>query len=198
MKLHEHRIVGLGCAALLLYCIVGIAQAQAAPLWDQDQLTWVNPTQCVDGSPITACPLTGIRIQTAATATAATWTLVTDAAPTAQAFLVTGLSAGPHCYRLISLSATANSSATTPVCTTTVTPTPNPPSGLTVDAPTAFNVRPNLQRFVFERGASVGTIRLGSACDATRCVEGGYCAISRPSRVVPRPAQGTVLLAHCA
>jgi hypothetical protein len=68
----------------------------------------------------------------------------------------------------------------------------------TVTDPIAYNVVPNLQRFVFEHGSRAGTIRIGAACDEARITADGYTAISRPSQVIPRPAAGTVLVAKCA
>ena len=84
-------------------------------------------------------------------------------------------------------------------CKTNVEPSgpPNPPTNLTVVETTAYNVRPNYQRFAFERGTRAGTIRLGAACDESRVTAEGYMVISRPSQVVPRPQSGVVLVARC-
>lgn len=81
--------------------------------------------------------------------------------------------------------------------TVTVNKVPSPPTDTTVIETTAYNVVPNLQRFTFERGSRVGTVKLGAACDEARATSDGYSVISRNSQVNPRPATGTVLVAKC-
>lgn len=123
----ELRIVGIFAALLLLTCIAGIAQAQTQP-WDTNVISWVAPTQCSTGEPVSACPVTGYRLEQSPTATGA-YTTVATVAATASTYSHTGVTAGQHCYRAFSNSANGDSSASNVVCKTNVKPVgpPNPP-----------------------------------------------------------------------
>lgn len=199
MKMFEKH-VGLFCLTIALLCIADAAKSQAIP-WDTDVVTASAPTTCSDGSALSFCTITGYRVQVSATATATgVFTDVPGDVSTPNK-VITGVSAGAHCYRYIALSANGSSVPSNVACTTTVkpTPTPNPPTGLTVDNPTAYNVVPNLKRFVFERGTKYeGFVKTGAACDKTRSVGDGLYVIARLNMVSPRPAPGTVLVAHCS
>jgi hypothetical protein len=190
----EHRIVGILALALGALCITGIAKAQQA--WDTNQLQWGAPLTCTSGQPIANCPVTGYRVERAASQTGTFATVATSATTS---YTHTSAAAGVNCYRVIALSASGNSAPSNVACKTNVQPSgpPNPPTNLTVVETTAFNVKPNLQRFAFERGTKAGTIRLGAACDESRVTSDGYTVISRPSQVIPRPQTGVVLVAKC-
>jgi len=192
--MNDHRYVRAFCLALGLLCLAGIAQAQQA--WNENRLTWSAPTTCTSGQPIANCPVTGYRIERASSQTGAFAALGTSQTTS---YTHTGALAGVNCYRVVALSASGNSVPSNVACKTNVEPSgpPNPPTNLTVVETTAYNVRPNLQRFAFERGSRAGTIRLGAACDESRVTADGYMVISRPSQVVPRPQSGVVLVARC-
>ena len=192
--MNDHRYVRAFCLALGLLCLAGIAQAQQA--WNENRLTWSAPTTCTSGQPIANCPVTGYRIERASSQTGAFAALGTSQTTS---YTHTGALAGQNCYRVVALSAAGNSVPSNVACKTNVEPSgpPNPPTNLTVVETTAYNVRPNLQRFAFERGSRAGTIRLGAACDESRVTADGYMVISRPSQVVPRPQSGVVLVARC-
>jgi hypothetical protein len=194
MKLSEHRIVGILALALMALCMTGIAQAQQA--WDENRISWMAPTTCTSGHPIANCPVTGYRVERAASQTGTFATVATSATTS---YTHTSAAAGVNCYRVIALSASGNSAPSNVACKTNVQPSgpPTPPTNLTVVETTAFNVKPNLQRFAFERGTRAGTIRLGAACDESRVTSDGYTVISRPSQVIPRPQTGVVLVAKC-
>jgi hypothetical protein len=120
-------------AALILFAaLLGTALAQPAPKWNEDRLTWRAPTQCADGSPRSACPLTGYRIERAASATATTWTTVATTGPALTTFLIGGRTPGRHCYRVIALAAT-NSRPSNVACSVTVAPPPSPPALEAID-----------------------------------------------------------------
>lgn len=122
----EHRLVGVLAAALFLLCLTGIVRAQTQP-WDTNVLTWTAPTTCSTGEPISACPVTGYRIEQSATATGIFTTVA--AVGTVLTYSHTGVSAGQHCYRVISLAATSESMPSNVACKTNVKPAgpPNPP-----------------------------------------------------------------------
>jgi len=192
--MNDHRYVRAFCLAIGLLCLAGIAQAQQA--WNENRLTWGAPTTCTSGQPIANCPVTGYRIERASSQTGAFAALGTSQTTI---YTHTGALAGQNCYRVVALSASGNSVPSNVACKTNVDPSgpPNPPTNLTVVETTAYNVRPNYQRFAFERGTRAGTIRLGAACDESRVTAEGYMVISRPSQVVPRPQSGVVLVARC-
>lgn len=157
---------------LLLAAIGGTAHGQALP-WNHDRVSWLAPTTCDNGDPISACPVTGYRVETATTATATTWTARGTTAANVLTLTVTGLTPGPHCYRVIAL-ASVNSAPSTVACATTTPPAPNPPVLQTIDT-VAFNVVKRLDRFAY---VPVGSVPLGTACDATQTIDGFH--------VVPR------------
>jgi hypothetical protein len=114
-------------APLILFLgFLGDAPAQPAPKWNEDRLTWTAPTQCADGSPRSACSLTGYRIERAASTTATTWNTVGLTGPAVTTFLVGGLAPGRHCYRVIALAA-RNSGPSNVACKMTVAPPPPSP-----------------------------------------------------------------------
>ena len=187
-------IPGLFCLALGVWLIcASIAKAQA---WDQNVLTATPPTTCTTGEPVSACPVTGYRFERSATATG-TFTRVIE--QTGPVYTHTVTASGQNCYRVIVTSANGDSAPSNVVCKTNTRPVgpPNPPS-LTVTSPTAYTVRPNLQRFAFERGSKYpGVVRVGAACDESRTVGDGYYVVARLNMVSPRPPAGTVLVAKC-
>lgn len=185
-------------SAFALLC-AGLANAQTQP-WNENRISFTPPTTCTTGEPISACAVTGYRVERSATTTGP-FTAV--GSPTGSPFIHTGAVAGLNCYRVIAISANGESapSLVTPsACKTNVRPVgpPSPPTNTTVVEPIAYNVKPDYQRFAIVRGARAGTIRLGAACDEARVTADGYSVISRPSQVQPRPAAGTVLVARCA
>lgn len=185
--------------AFALLCLAGVSYAQTAPEWNEDRVRWAAPTTCNTGVPIAACPVTGYRVQTAATQTSATWSNLADVPATQLTYMVTNVAPGNHCYRVLSISAAGVSSASSVSCTVTVQPLPGPPTNVTVDDPIAYDVRPNESTFAFERGRAVGTAKLGAACDEARRIAGDYYALERPGRVaLTRTPRSAALVAHCS
>jgi hypothetical protein len=192
-RIHPAAVLAI---ALGLLCITGIVNAQTA--WNTNTITWAPSVGCTSG-PATGCPVTGYRVERAASQTGTFAAVGTASSPP---FIHTSAAAGLNCYRIIALSAVGNSAPSTVTaasCRTNVEPSgpPNPPTDVRVIETTAFNVKPNYQRFAFERGTKAGTIRLGAACDESRVTSDGYTVISRPSQVIPRPQTGVVLVAKC-
>jgi len=159
----------LSLFVFLLMAACGQAFAQAA--WDTDILTWTAPTQCTDSTLVSNCPVTGYDVQTAATATAATWALVGSVASTLRTRTVTGLAPGPHCYRVIAKSANGNSVPSNVSCVTTVKPTspPNPPVLSTVDTVAYRLDMGYTNQFRLVR---IGTMPLASPCVTTSTAMG--------------------------
>lgn len=117
------KYVGRFCIGMLLLLAMCV-KAEAQTAWDTNILNWVAPTQCVDNTPITNCPVTGYRIEQSATATGTFTTLISVG--TVLTYSHTGVSAGQHCYRLIALSNSGNSDPSNVACRTNVRP-PSPP-----------------------------------------------------------------------
>jgi len=193
----DHRFIGALALVLFVSCVVGIARAQTQP-WDTNVLAWLGPTTCSTGEPITSCPVLGYRVERSATTTGTFTTVATNV--TALTYIHNGAVAGQNCYRVIALSAAGDSLPSNVACKTNVRPAgpPNPPTNLTVTAPTAYDVRPNETTFAFDRGRAVGTAKLGAACDETRSTGNGFYALERPSRVtLTRNPRSTALVAQC-
>jgi hypothetical protein len=188
----------LATLALLVVSLCISAAASAQQAWDTNVLSWTAPTTCTSGQPIANCPVTGYRIERAATPTGAFAAVGTSPSTT---FTHLSAAAGQNCYRAIAMSAKGDSGPSTPpFCKTNTPPSgpPNPPTNLTVVDPIAFEVRPNEQTFAFDRGRAVGTIKLGSACDEERTTGGGFFALERPSRAhLTRQPRSVALVAKC-
>lgn len=124
MKSFFDNIVGRFCLLIVLLCGWGLAEAQT---WDTNKLDWVAPTQCTTGEPVSACPVTGYRVERSATATGTYTTLATLG--NVLTYTHTGAAAGQNCYRVIALSASGNSDPSNVSCKTNTKPAgpPNPP-----------------------------------------------------------------------
>jgi hypothetical protein len=190
------RLVMASTVIVALLCVVGVARAQSAQ-WDTNTFGWTAPTTCTSGVPVSNCPVTLYKVERAATATGVYAAVGTS---TSTQFTHTGAVAGGNCYRVIASSAKGDSVPSASLCFTNTPPSgpPSPPSNLTIIEPIAFTVRPDYGRFAFVRGTKAGMARIGANCDESRVTADGYTAISRPRyAVLPRPAEGTVLVAKC-
>jgi hypothetical protein len=171
-------------------------------------VNFTTPATNTDGTPLT--DLASFKVLWGASAS--TLTNSKSVPSPASSYTVTGLGNGTWFFASRAVNAAGVESdnsnvvsavVSVPVVTSSKTVTvdvqtkPGAPQ-TTVTDPIAYNVVPNLQRFVFEHGSRAGTIRIGAACDEARVTSDGYTAISRPSQVIPRPAAGTVLVAKCA
>lgn len=167
----------IALAALLLACLLpSLAFSQTTPKWNERTLTVTPAATCSDGSPLSDCPITDYRIETAASCTAIVWELVTEIPATQLTYRVTGLTAGPHCYRGKSkyggLYTVAG--AIVPASLATVTPpAPNPP-GVTTSDVVAYEYKPTTKTFAF-----VGYAPKGSQCGPQLMVmsAGTYCRL---------------------
>lgn len=187
------RLVGILALALLALCATGIAQAQA---WDANIITITPPTACTTGQPVTACPVTGYRIERSATQNG-TYAAVTTLPPTQLVYVHAGVAEGQNCYHVIATSALGDS-ATETRCRTNTRPVGPPTApGFTVTSPTAYTVRPDYQRFAFVKSTRWGSAKLGAACDESRTTGDGFYVVSRLNMVTPRPPAGTVVVAKC-
>lgn len=123
MKLFTNRPNGGQTLALAILLMVAATLAQAQT-WDTNTLNWVAPTECVDNTPVSNCPVTGYRVERSATATGTFTTLATLGV--VLTYNHTGASAGQNCYRVIALSNSGNSDPSVVACKTNVRP-PSPP-----------------------------------------------------------------------
>lgn len=138
--------------------------AQAPIPWNEDRLTWVLATTCQDGSPASACPLTGIRVETA-TAAAGPWSALATVAGTATSYTRTNTPLGTNWYRLVVLSAEGNAISAS-VSVVTRAPLPNPPVLTVAEVVAGINMAP-LYRINADgtRGTVVlGFMPTGKAC----------------------------------
>jgi hypothetical protein len=115
--------------------------------------------------------VTGYRVERSATATGSFATVGTSTTTT---YTHQSAAAGQNCYRVIAISTTGESVPSNVACKTNVEPAgpPNPPTNVTIAATTVYEVRPNLQRFTFERGNILRGVsaKIGNGCDESRCV----------------------------
>lgn len=194
------RAVTIAVLLFVLAMVASVAHAQTA--WDTNTLAWDAPTACTSGQPIANCAVTSYRIERSATATGAFAALGTSTTTT---YTHQSAAAGQNCYRVIAISATGESVPSNVACKTNTQPDgpPNAPTNLRTISTTVYNVKPNLQKWAFERGAKVpgAIVKAQSACDEDRCVtdsrEGNFCVVSRLTQITPRPAEGSVLMALC-
>lgn len=71
-------------------------------------LTWITPTQCEDGSPLTECPISGYEIYMGASPTGSTYIKRAESPPaTATTQTLLNISPGQRCFFMKSLSGTA-------------------------------------------------------------------------------------------
>jgi hypothetical protein len=180
---------------ILALALAGTAHAQTA--WNADTVSWEAPTTCNDGTPISNCPVTGYRVETAASKAATTWTLVTTTAANVLTANATGLTAGPHCYRVIATSAFGNSAATVQGndCPVAVPPTPGPPGNVRTVETTVFNLRQKGREVLL--GSAVGTVNLDTICGKVPFVENHYTVARSNVRFTTPQTAGTVLVAKC-
>jgi hypothetical protein len=103
----------------------------ASAQWNVNEVTWVAPTQCINGQPITACPVESYQIERSDTATG---TYVLAGTSTSLTFRHTVAVAGPTCYRVRSVGASgASDPSSPPFCLTNTAPpppVPNPPTNV--------------------------------------------------------------------
>jgi hypothetical protein len=116
------KLVMRTAVAVWFLCIAGIAQAQQA--WDTNLVSWEAPTLCVNGLPVSQCPVTGYRVERAPSSSG---TFAQVGTSTGLTFTHTGAAAGVNCYRIIALSVTGNSGPSMVACKTNTAPIPPSP-----------------------------------------------------------------------
>ena len=150
---------------VLLFC----AQAMAG----EAQLTWTAPTQNTDGTPLT--DLAGFKIYLGTTQGGPYPVSVDIPDPLATSFTVPNLTEGTTYYFV---STAYNSAATVQesdfsneVSKLIPFKVPNPPSMLTVQDLTVYNVIKQVDKFVL---LAAGTVPAGTPCDPSQVVNGHY------------------------
>ena len=191
------KLIQRTAIAVFLLCVAGVAQSQTQP-WDTNIATWVAPTTCSTGEPITACPVTGYRVERAPS-TNGTYATIASAV-TGLTYTHAGVTAGQHCYRIIAQSNAGDSVPSNVVCKTNVRPAgpPSPPTNLRVVETVVYNLRQSGRDVLL--GSAVGSVPLATAC-------GGYPVVeSQPTvRAVARSnvhlrewvPEGAPLVAKC-
>lgn len=158
-------------AFLCLLFLAPLANAQTNLKWNEDQISWSGPTVCADGSPITDCPVTGYRVETAKSCTATTWSLAGTTAANVLTFKATNLTAGLNCYRVKAQSAGGDSAASATTSATATPPLPGTPTNVTVSDVVAYEIRENAQGVLV--ASRIGIVPAGSLCSQeTREVSG--------------------------
>lgn len=191
------RICLLASVAALALC-ASMSEAATVPV------SWTPPTTNTDGSAIAASgpgSLTSYRVEYGTCVGGAFGTKageVTRAAPATGTTL--NLQPGTTCVRVFVSNTFAKESAASNVSAKVIdSPTPSPPTNLTVADATAYDIRPNESTFAFDRGRPVGLAKLGAACDEMRTTGASFYALERPSRVkLSRAPRSVALVAKCA
>lgn len=169
-------------------------------------LSWLAPTQNVDGSPLTN--LAGFKVYQALTAAGTlTATPIVISSPTAVTYGITGLSPATYFWAMTAFNASGVESVQTAAvskavtlptatasATVTVTTKPNPPTLVTVST------------FAYEFKNStvtrmVGTVPLNTACGKFASSKWGstFYEVPLESVALSKPvADGTVIVAECA
>lgn len=164
-------------------------------------LTWTNPTTNIDGTPAT---LSGNRVYTGTSAAALTQAASLIIAATTYSF--SGLTPGVHYFAVsavdggaesdksvvVSKTIAAGASATNSAAFDMLAP-PNPPSGLVVTVPTAYNL---IKLFGATYAYSVGSVPLGTSCGAVKA-KGFYTVPASGVTLKRRPLSQT-FVAKCA
>lgn len=179
------------------------------PIRGSAQLQWTAPTRNTDGSPLTN--LSGYRLHYGTIATDLVNT-VQIASPTTTTYTVGNLNAGTYHFGVRALassgaeSALSNivskvvaASAETRAATRTVTittPQPEPPVLQVVDA-RVFNATPDYSLLAFRAGKQYGTVALGTRCDETKPVSGGWFPIPSGSVRWASSARTAFPIAKC-
>lgn len=148
-------------------------------------LQWTAPTRNTDGTTLTT--LAGYRISYGLSATALT-NAIQVASPTTVSYIVENLDPGTWHFGVRAYTTTGAesdlSNIVSKVATTTtetrastrdvvVTPKPEPPVLQVVDN-RVFNATPDYSLLAFRAGKQYGTVALGTKCDQTRPVSGGW------------------------
>lgn len=195
-KLNPKKTIYVLTAILLLLLLDGRAWAQEIR-WNEDKIDWTPPTQCADGSPLTDCPTTGYRIETASSPTATDWTVVTTVDASVTTYKTTGLSAGQHCYRIITLSQDRESVPSNVACDLASAPAPAPATLETIDT-VAHEVGYDWRKFRFVLGNPIGTVPLGTKCHETFRIKGtNYYQVNREHVSFDKRSSSAVIVAKC-
>lgn len=146
--------------------------------WDTNITTWNWDGSCG----IATC--TGFELQHSTTATG-NWVPLASLAPTVRSFTVNGVSEGPHCYRLITVTTLKayDSGPSNVSCKTNVKPAPPPPpvpNTLVTVGGSVWEASPNYTTFSWKLGSVVGTIPPKMKCDATRKIGSEYFRVTAP------------------
>jgi len=183
-------------SALLLCLVSGLTFAADATL------SWVNPTQYTDGSPIPAGVLASTGIEyglcdATGAAIAGTPSTASAAAP-ATTTVVSGLGNGSWCFHAKAVTVSGSYSTWSAMATKTIVLTPAAPTGLTVAVRTAFMaVRENDSYAMIP----VGTVSGGTSCDSNNgVISSGIAYFAVPSASVTwyGATKPTVVLAQCS
>lgn len=82
-----------------------------------DAISWTAPTHCVDGSPITSCPVTGYIVSVANAPDTSFSTVVTVSGNTLS-LNIPNTPDGTRCYKVVATSAGGNSDPSNTACKT--------------------------------------------------------------------------------
>lgn len=163
------------------------------PVRGSASLQWTAPTRNTDGSALTN--LSGYRLAYGTTATELPYSI--DLTSSTTNYIVSNLNAGTWHFGVRALASSGlqselsnivskvvTLSAETRAATRTVTitqPQPEPPVLQVVDA-RVFNATPDYSLLAFRAGKQYGTVALGTRCDGTRPINGGWFPV--PSSAV--------------
>jgi hypothetical protein len=160
------------------------------PVRGSASLQWTAPTRNTDGSALTN--LSGFRLSYGTTATDLVNSIQIPSA-TSTSYIVGNLNAGTYHFGVRALASSGAeselsnivskvvaASAETRAATRTVTvttPQPEPPVLQVIDA-RVFNATPDYSLLSFRAGKQYGTVALGTPCDPTKPVSGGWFPVA--------------------
>lgn len=191
---HDYRSALFTLIIVALCACASVAHAQTQP-WNTNVVPFDAPTTCTTGEPVASCPVTGYRIERAASATGV-YTALASIGTTATSYMHTGAAAGVNCYRAFALSAQGDSPASNVMCKTNVKPVgPSSAPVLRVIDSVAFNLHMDGRKLIL--GDVVGKAMLGALCGSADVIKNyGTVARSNVKLAVPQP-DGAPLMARC-
>jgi hypothetical protein len=126
---------------LLALAVLPTLVGAQAPAWNVNPIQWTAPTQCVDGTPITNCPVASYQIERSDTPTG---TYVLAGTSTTTSFTHTVTVGGQSCYRVRAVATHGTSDLSLPpYCKTNTAPpppVPNPPTDVRVRTLTVMTI----------------------------------------------------------
>jgi hypothetical protein len=189
MRFSENRWLIAGIVFVLAFMVAPLVHA------GQATVSWQNPTQYTDNTPLAPSDITRTRVEYGSCAGIAFGTKAGEVLTTGAANSITipNLVAGTYCFRAYTTAKGQESVASIAGSGIVPQAAPKPPTLTTIDV-TAYRVLMPANRFAFER---VGTVPLKTACSAAESIKGFYI-VDRAKVRWDGPIKPSVVVAKCA